>query len=385
MKKWIFTVLLTCFLGAGTAWAGPLEEKGQANGPVLESEAAVLLDARSGDILYEKNGEKAMFPASITKIVTSAVAIEQGKLTDLVTVSENARDADGTRVYLAAGEQKPLEELVYAAMLNSGNDAAVAIAEHMDGSVQAFSNRMNAFATAAGATHTKFVNPSGLPDPQHVTTALDMARMMRYAMQNPTFRLIASTEVRAWDGKEWKTNLVNHSRSFLQQYPGASGVKNGFTQQAGFTFVAAAERNGRELIAVLLKAPTRNQIMKEAEQLLTYGFANFRTVQIARTSQRFIHNGETLVARRDVYTSIPTNDEYTVEAEQGQHLLVRSTSGAQHSYADALAPETKEAADVLSAHGEDESSLSRTWQVAVVAGLLAAASGIVLWRRRLHR
>ncbi|BAU28364.1 D-alanyl-D-alanine carboxypeptidase/D-alanyl-D-alanine carboxypeptidase (penicillin-binding protein 5/6) [Aneurinibacillus soli] len=385
MKKWICSLLITCLFGTGTAVASPIDVKPQTTMPILESEAAVLLDARSGDVLYEKNGEKSMFPASITKIVTSALAIEQGKLSDVVTVSKNARNIGGTRVYLAVGEQKPLEELVYAAMLNSGNDAATAIAEHMDGSSGAFSKRMNAFAKAAGATHTNFVNPSGLPDPQHVTTALDMARIMRVAMQNPTFRVIASTQERKWDGAEWKSSLINHSRPFLQSYPGAIGAKNGFTQQAGFTFVAAAERNGQELIAVLLKAPTRNQITKEAEQLLTYGFTNFRTVQVARASQRFVHKGETLVARRDVYTSIPAKDEYTVDTDEEKRLLVRSTSGTQHLYADTLDAQSENSMDTSSSQSLINGSISRKSATAVGVILLAVAGGIMIYRRRVNQ
>lgn len=384
MKKWICSLLTICFLGTGTASASPLTVKPQPL-PALQSEAAVLIDARSGDVLYEKNGEKTMFPASITKIVTSALAIEQGQLSDVVTVSKDAHDVTGTRVYLAVGEKKPLEDLVYAAMLNSGNDAAVAIAEHMAGSSQAFSSRMNAFAKAAGATHTNFVNPDGLPDPNHVTTALDMARIMRVAMQNPTFRMIASTQERKWDGAEWKSNLVNHSRPFLQSYPGAIGAKNGFTQQAGFTFVAAAERNGQELIAVLMKAPTRNEIIKESEQLLTYGFTNFRTVQVARSSQHFVHNGETLVARRDVYTSIPTHDNYTVETDEGHGLLVRSTSGTQHLYADTLDAQPDDQIATSSSQSLRNGFISRKSATATGVVLLAVASGIMIYRRRVNQ
>ncbi|WCN39599.1 D-alanyl-D-alanine carboxypeptidase family protein [Aneurinibacillus uraniidurans] len=384
MKKWICSLLTICFLGTGTASASPLTVKPQPL-PALQSEAAVLMDARSGDVLYEKNGEKIMFPASITKIVTSALAIEQGKLSDVVTVSKDAHDVTGTRVYLAVGEQKPLEDLVYAAMLNSGNDAAVAIAEHMAGSSEAFSSRMNAFAKAAGATHTNFVNPDGLPDPKHVTTALDMARIMRVAMQNPTFRTIASTQERKWDGAEWKSNLVNHSRQFLQSYPGAIGAKNGFTQQAGFTFVAAAERNGQELIAVLLKAPTRNEITKEAEQLLTYGFTNFRTVQVARTSQHFTYKGETLVARRDVYTSIPANDKYTVDTDEGRSLLVRSTSGAQHLYADTLDAQPDDRIAAPASQSLRNGFISRKGVIAAGMIALVVAGGIMIYRRRVNQ
>lgn len=155
----------------------------------LYSESAILMDANSGVILYEKQKDKEMYPASITKIVSGLLAIKEGNLEDIVTVSQNAREAEGTRVYLEEGEEVTLEKLIQGLLINSGNDAGIAIAEHLDGSEEAFAERMTEFVQEkVGVTDSTFKNPHGLPDPEHVTTAHDMARITAYAMENQTFR-----------------------------------------------------------------------------------------------------------------------------------------------------------------------------------------------------
>lgn len=145
----------------------------------LYSESAILMDANSGVILYEKQKDKEMYPASITKIVSGLLAIKEGNLEDIVTVSQNAREAEGTRVYLEEGEEVTLEKLIQGLLINSGNDAGIAIAEHLDGSEEAFAERMTEFVQEkVGVTDSTFKNPHGLPDPEHVTTAHDMARLL---------------------------------------------------------------------------------------------------------------------------------------------------------------------------------------------------------------
>lgn len=240
--------------------------------PMITAPSAVLIEAESGRVLFAKNKDAPMYPASITKIMTGIVALEKGRPDEIVTISQRAQAADGTRVYLVKGEQKPLLDLVYAALVNSGNDAAIAIAEHVGGSEAAFAALMNEKAQAIGARHTHFVNASGLHDPQHVTTAYDMALIAQYAMRNPTFREIVQTKRRPWTGQEWQSELVNHNR-LLWEYPGATGVKNGFTTKARFTLVASAERNGVSLISVVMGASSSAVLYRETKALLDYGFA----------------------------------------------------------------------------------------------------------------
>lgn len=238
------------------------------------SESAILIDAKSGAVLFAKNESERLYPASITKIVTGIIALEQSDPSDIVTVSKNARGEDGTRIYLAEGEQKPMLDLIEGMLINSGNDAATAIAEHIDGTKEQFAVRMNEFVRKLGTWDTNFVNPSGLPDENQYTTARDMAKIAQYAMKNDQFRQVVSTKSKPWVGEEWVSKLENHNK-LLSSYEGAIGVKNGFTQAAGYTLVSAAERGDMELIGVVLKGATDAGVYKDMTKLLDYGFAHF--------------------------------------------------------------------------------------------------------------
>ncbi|MCM3625793.1 D-alanyl-D-alanine carboxypeptidase [Paenibacillus glycanilyticus] len=242
------------------------------------SESAVLIDAKSGAVLFAKNETERLYPASITKIVTGIIALEQSDPADIVTVSKNARGEDGTRIYLAEGEQKPMLDLIEGMLINSGNDAATAIAEHIDGTNEQFAQRMNEFVRKLGAWDTNFVNPSGLPDENQYTTARDMAKIAQYAMENEQFRQVVATKSRPWVGQEWVSKLENHNK-MLKSYEGAIGVKNGFTQAAGYTLVSAAERGDMELIGVILKGDTDAGVYTDMANLLDYGFAHYTSSQ----------------------------------------------------------------------------------------------------------
>lgn len=265
----------------------------------LTSEAAILIDAKTGSILYEKNSHERMYPASITKIITGIIALEQGNPDDIVTVSQKARNVDGTRVYLLEGEKVPLYKLVQGLLINSGNDAGIAIAEHMSGSTEAFAEVMNQFVKEkVGVTDSHFVNPHGLHDDNHYTTAYDMAKITRYAMQNQEFRKIVGTKELKWDGAGWDTTLYNHNR-LLWDYEGAIGVKNGFTSQSGFTLVTAAKRGDRELITVVLKATNYKNLYNDSTKLLDYGFANFEDGKVAK-GETYDVNGEKYILKDDL-------------------------------------------------------------------------------------
>ncbi|MDI3327437.1 MAG: D-alanyl-D-alanine carboxypeptidase family protein [Alicyclobacillaceae bacterium] len=248
--------------------------------PDLAVQSAVLMDMKTGQVLYAKNPDARHYPASITKILTAILALEHGSLDDRITASRLATEQEGNRVYLVEGEVHTLEELLYGLMLNSGNDAAVAIAEHYGGSVAGFAAMMNAKAAEIGAKNSHFVNPNGLHDPDHYTTAYDMCLIGRYAMQNPIFRRIVATKTYPWHGREWDTVLVNINR-MLWTYPGATGVKTGYTDQAQQTMVVTAEREGQSFIACLMDIPGQEAMRLEATKLLDYGFRHFRTEQIA--------------------------------------------------------------------------------------------------------
>jgi D-alanyl-D-alanine carboxypeptidase (penicillin-binding protein 5/6) len=223
----------------------------------VSAASAVLLEQKSGRILFEKDAHTKRRIASITKIMTAKLAIESGKMNQYVKVSEQATRAEGSSVYLKPGEKIKLEDLVYGLMLRSGNDTAVAIAEYVGGSVDGFAYLMNQKAKEIGMFNTHFANPHGLDDHEnHYSTAYDMAVLMRYAMQNSTFKKIAGTKIyRAenptedWD-REWK----NKNR-LLTKYKYATGGKTGYTKRAKRTLVTTATKGDMDLIAVTLNGP----------------------------------------------------------------------------------------------------------------------------------
>lgn len=227
--------------------------------------AAILLDASTGQVLYEKNPDKQMLIASTTKIMTALVALRDGKMTDTVTVSRNAAGTEGSSMYLKAGETLTLEALLYGLMLSSGNDAAVAIAEHVAGSVSAFAGRMNETARSLEMWHSSFANPHGLNHPDHYSTARDMAKLANAAMNNETLRRITSTKTVTLAGRSMK----NHNK-LLWSLEGCIGLKTGYTKAAGRTLVTCCERGGRRLIAVTLKD---GDDWNDHRKMYEYGFS----------------------------------------------------------------------------------------------------------------
>lgn len=243
--------------------------------PDVTAEGALLLDLDTGQILFARNANDRFYPASTTKIMTALLALERGKLTDVLTASESVRDVDGSRIYLEPGEQNTLEDLLYAMLLPSANDAAVVIAEAYGGSIAGFADLMNAKAAALGATNTHFVNPNGLHDPGHYTTPHDLALIARAAMQNPVFARIVATRTRTmpWPAKD-EPRLLFNLNELLGGYPGALGVKTGYTSAALHTLVAAADRDGLRLLSVTMRSSISNRF-RDARAMLDYGYANF--------------------------------------------------------------------------------------------------------------
>ena len=211
--------------------------------------------------------------ASTTKVMTALLALEECDLTELVTAGHNAFGVPGTSIYLSEGETLTMEDMLYGLMLASGNDAAVAIAEHIDGSVAAFCERMTARARELGCEHTVFLTPHGLPQDGHYTTAHDLALIAREAMKNETFRQIVST-TRAtipWEGREYD-RILNNKNKLLTTYPGATGIKTGYTRAAGRCLVSSAQRDGMELICVVLNCA---DWFDESARLLDAAFAEY--------------------------------------------------------------------------------------------------------------
>ncbi|MBB5172955.1 D-alanyl-D-alanine carboxypeptidase family protein [Texcoconibacillus texcoconensis] len=225
----------------------------------VSAQGAILMEQESGRVLYDKQAQTPMRIASITKIMTAILAIEHGDLDEKVEVSSNAEGTEGSSLYLRAGEKLKLEELVYGLMLRSGNDAAVAIAEHVGGSVDGFVYMMNEKAEEIGMDKTTFRNPHGLDTHEdHMSTAYDMAKLTRYAMENEDYREVTGTSVYRTDTKRENgfRSFRNKNRLVNGMYKDSTGGKTGYTKRAKRTLVSTAERDDLSLIVVTLNAPS---------------------------------------------------------------------------------------------------------------------------------
>ncbi len=244
--------------------------------PNITAEAAILVEASSGRVIYEKNADRLMYPASMTKMVTCLLALEQWKdLSAPVTIGPEAAATEYT--WLAEGDTMTMRELLMALMMESDNGAAVAIAENMtpSGSVMDFAADMTRKAQAIGAEHTQFANPNGLPDTRHVTTARDMMTIARYGWTNKDFRKIVDTREHMLS---WNTRTGQHQRKLentnelLYSYNGMHGIKTGWTQAAGGCLAGAATRNGVTLICIVMNSPNAEDRFTDTAKLMDYGF-----------------------------------------------------------------------------------------------------------------
>lgn len=257
----------------------------------LYAASAILVEASTGKVIFEKNADQVMYPASTTKILTALLALEFGDLDQICTVSENAitfYEDDVTTIDLRAGEQLPLRELLYAALVKSANDAANVIAESISGNLNDFVGLMNEAAAVYGCTNTNFTNPHGLHNDNHYTTARDMAIIARQAMKNETFRQMVSTlDYTIPATSMLRARNISTSNRLLMPtmgentnkyyFPDAIGIKTGTTTKAGYCFVGAAERDGIELISVLFFTG-ENARWADTIKLMNYGFSQYVSV-----------------------------------------------------------------------------------------------------------
>jgi D-alanyl-D-alanine carboxypeptidase (penicillin-binding protein 5/6) len=243
----------------------------------LEARAAVLLDLKSGVVIFSKNAHVALAPASTTKIMTAIVVLEKSRLSEVAAVSQRAVAVTGAKLGLRPGELISIENLLYALLLYSANDAAVALAEHVTGSELEFVKLMNKKLAQLGAKNSHFSNAHGLDEFGHLATAYDLALVARYAMRNSKFAQIVKTPKKIIQWQQGKRQFLARSRNkLLELYPGAMGVKTGHTRRAGYCLVAAAKKGETKLLAVLLGERSESQAYKEATKLLDYGFSRYQ-------------------------------------------------------------------------------------------------------------
>ncbi|HWR22342.1 MAG TPA: D-alanyl-D-alanine carboxypeptidase family protein [Feifaniaceae bacterium] len=263
--RWLF-LLLAFLLLIGAAFpalaAKPLK---------VGASGAVLMDAATKRVLFAQDAHTRLPMASTTKIMTALIALETSALDTLVTVPKEAYGTEGSSIYLNNGEKITVEDLLYGLMLSSGNDAAVTLAVYIGGSVEGFAQIMNNRAKEIGCANTNFVTPNGLHDPNHYTSAYDLALISSVAMQNEDFRRIVST-------KYWKTTSGDIVRTFknknkiLWQYEGGNGIKTGFTKTSGRCLAFSAERGGHTVVGVVLNCP---DMWNDAKAMLDYGFTEY--------------------------------------------------------------------------------------------------------------
>jgi len=271
--------------------------EGWPAGPEVTGESAYLVELNSGEVLYSKNENEQRYPASITKVVTALVVIEHCDMNEEVTFSKNAVTdiEDGGHSWeFKEGEVLTVEQCLYALLLESVNEAGYALAEHVAGSLEAFAERMNQKAAEVGATNTHFKNPHGLNDPEHLTTAHDMAMLFWAALQNEKFYEIDSAtsySIPATTLNPGGYNFTMHHKMMLSgsdyYYDGVKAGKTGYTSLAKNTLVTYAEKDGMELVCVVLKDEGGGVVYQDTRKLLDYGFENFRLVDMTATSRNF--------------------------------------------------------------------------------------------------
>jgi D-alanyl-D-alanine carboxypeptidase (penicillin-binding protein 5/6) len=252
--------------------------------PIISAPSSILIDADTGQVLWEKNADVRRYPASTTKILTGLLLAESTQPEDVITcTNKSITQIEPSSLHIKPWEKFTSKDLLYGVMLRSGNDGAVVIAEHVSGSVPKFAERMNARARELGATSSNFVNPNGLPDPDHYTTARDLAIIARGALENPRFADAVGTPRRRISRSivaQDSLITAKAKRMYYDKFPGADGVKTGYTRAAGHCFVGSATRDGRRLLSVVLGAG--DSAIGDTIPILSWGFKRFPLVVITK-------------------------------------------------------------------------------------------------------
>ena len=341
MFRRITSLLMSVLIVAGTCLLPDASFADQSS-PELVAESAVLINAQTGQVLYDKLKDYQEFPASTTKVMTALLTLENKSMDEVVTISHDAAYTEGSRIYLLEGEHVTIEQLLYAMMLESANDAAIALAEAVGGDITTFAGMMNDRAEELGCTNTHFETPNGLPNDNHLTTANDLALITQEAMKNDDFRKIVSTysyDIQPTDMQTETRHLHNTNKLLSDtsttyvdgvgrpyKYDGILGVKTGYTNAAQSCLVAAAERDGVQLIGVILKSDPDNQY-PDMIKLLDYGFNTFKNVKIITAGEEL---GTVKIKKGSVRNAgVTVKEDVYASAEAG---LDGSTSTKDYSY-----------------------------------------------------
>lgn len=321
-QKMMALILMLCMLISPLAYSSEV--------PNVKAKGALLMEVDSGRVLFEKNGYEALPMASTTKIMTCIIALENGNLDDVVTVSKKACNAPPVKLKLQVGEKQLLGDLLYSLMLESHNDTAVAIAEHVGGSVEHFCEMMTEKAKAIGASQTLFRTPNGLDAEGHSASAYDMALIASYAVQNPEFVKIVTTELISIPTKEVKGSRrhdLQCKNRFLYSYAGANGMKTGFTNKAGHCFVGSAKREDMQLIGVALASGWgkngKTQKYTDVINMMNYGFKNYHKVSVLSPTKDYMQIGLTKAIEKSIGLACDTEIVLPLTEAEKNNLVLK--------------------------------------------------------------
>jgi len=287
------------------------------------------MDAATGEVLFEREPDLELPPASTTKVVTALVVLESGKpLSETLTVSKTATRVPSSKLYLRPGQKMSIRDLLYALLLTSANDAGMVLAEGIGGSVERFGEMMTKKARDIGATNTRFVNPHGLTAEGHYSTVRDLALIFKYALKNPVFREIVQTKASSVSSLQAGRNpkprpiMVRSHNRMLWNFNGALGGKTGYTLAAQKCFVGAAARNGGTVIIAMLGS---RDLWGDSTKLLGYGLENFETLKVANAANGLAHtNGESLKPERPASVLFSLDEQQRLQSAAGYVLQIAS-------------------------------------------------------------
>lgn len=375
----LLVALLSLLLVApGSAAASP--------GPDLDARAWILLDSRSGDVLADRSSERALPGASTTKLMTARLALEELRPAQLVPAPSYVANPIESRIDLRPGEQMTVRDLLHALLLESANDAAVALATAASGSVGRFVQEMNSEARTLGLERTSFRNPIGLDEPGHATSAADLAELTRELMRDPVFRGIVATESATLRSGDRTRRLVTRN-DLLRRLPWLNGVKTGHTQAAGYVLVASGRRGGVELISVVLGTGSEDERDSESERLLRWGFAQYRREEaveageaLARAEVRYRDEPLTLVAGEPVQVTMRRGQEIVTDVDAPAQVEGPIAEGELLGAARVLVDGTERARVTLRAAApvQAPSIVTRAREDAPVDPLLAGVGVVII-------
>lgn len=329
IKSWLVVIFIVNIIFFNTCCFADVENEDEINSlesietnsnntyqvPKILSKYAICIERTTGTILFENNAYEKTAMASTTKIMTSIIAIEKGNLNDTVTVSKKAAQINGSRLELKENMQISLKDLLYGLMLRSGNDAAIAIAEHISGSTENFAILMNEKAKSLGMNNSHFVTPNGLDDDQHYSTAYDMAVLTNYALNNKVFTEIVGTKDTSisWNGNPRE---ISNTNELLGNYNGVYGVKTGFTFGAGRCLISACKRDGLDVIVVVLGANTKKDRTNDSVKILNYVNNSYEMVDLSSIIMNSFEKGRKYFEENVKYEKVANEAEIELKSTE---------------------------------------------------------------------